>query len=366
MGVGTISDMQTSEEATDTVSEPTKLIGIVSDPHANEWSLKRALEALKARGVTLENTYCTGDVVGYCGRPVEVIDLCMGLGGTTLGNHDLALKYVKMGMGHALPGIMNSMAADSIFRTLNKIREMTLVYKAMEGFNDKEISDADFIKFVADGKGNSIQKDDISTMIKETKRLEFIVNLPEEIQITPKIKLLHAPRMLEDDESPSENWDYVLPTDAARVHGFPEGRYTDPRELALDKKLFSDETKILVMGHSHFPFAQIFNENGDLVRGNIYTRNLTLRKGERAIIGAGSTSLSRRQDKRKLDLIYDGMRAAEVGIVPLLFGDYVVIDGDKIEMGGFLYSYKREEEEAGDFGMKSKFTELTRPRKNKK
>jgi predicted phosphodiesterase len=64
-------------------------LAILSDIHSNLEALEAALEDIKTQSV--ENIYCTGDLVGYAANPNEVIDLlrqnkvkCL------IGNHDYA------------------------------------------------------------------------------------------------------------------------------------------------------------------------------------------------------------------------------------------------------------------------------------
>lgn len=48
-------------------------IAVISDIHSNLLALKAVLEDIKKRGVDI--TVCTGDLVGYCTYPNEVIEL---------------------------------------------------------------------------------------------------------------------------------------------------------------------------------------------------------------------------------------------------------------------------------------------------
>lgn len=77
-------------------------IAVISDIHSNLLALEAVLEDIKERGVDL--TVCTGDLVGYCTYPNEVINLLREKNILTImGNYDDAVGYEKFVCGCDYP-----------------------------------------------------------------------------------------------------------------------------------------------------------------------------------------------------------------------------------------------------------------------
>lgn len=77
-------------------------IAVISDIHSNLLALKAVLEDIKKRGVDI--TVCTGDLVGYCTYPNEVIELLREKNILTImGNYDDAVGYEKFTCGCDYP-----------------------------------------------------------------------------------------------------------------------------------------------------------------------------------------------------------------------------------------------------------------------
>jgi predicted phosphodiesterase len=73
------------------------VIAIISDIHSNIHALEAALADIKQQGVS--RIVCLGDVVGYCGAPLETIDAIKeSCEIVLLGNHDDALLRSNMAL----------------------------------------------------------------------------------------------------------------------------------------------------------------------------------------------------------------------------------------------------------------------------
>ena len=63
------------------------LLGLISDLHSNQVSLKKAFSIFDEYSV--DKVLCAGDVVGYYSRPFEVIDMLRErCDHVVMGNHD--------------------------------------------------------------------------------------------------------------------------------------------------------------------------------------------------------------------------------------------------------------------------------------
>ena len=77
-------------------------IAVISDIHSNILGLEAVLKDIEKKNVDL--TVCTGDLVGYCTYPNEVINLIRQKNILTImGNYDDAVGYEKLVCGCDYP-----------------------------------------------------------------------------------------------------------------------------------------------------------------------------------------------------------------------------------------------------------------------
>jgi len=312
-------------------------IAIVSDEHGILQGLEDALEMIEERGIT--RIYSGGDAIGYGGETIPVVDRVMQLTDSVLGNHEEALKYViQKGLTQRhLEFQMAKDSARSIMIVNGQIRDpiIRLDYlqkKLQEGktLTEEEVRGLNELP----EKAGAAQK-----------RIDFLCNLPDAIQIDENVRLIHAPR---DSENPNK-MHYVVPGRLAKTYGIPEP--TEPATIAADPAYFPDQTRILLLGHSHVPFIRLFDDQGNSVKSRGGSK-VILRKGERAIVGIGSTGLSRRQSTGNLEVSSNYEKP--------LISNYTIIGGDRIEIVNVLSSYAKAEEitTSEEVGMSNPFAKL--------
>lgn len=175
-------------------------IAVISDIHSNIEALKAVLRDIEKKQV--DTVICTGDLVGYCAHPNEVIDL-------------LRKRKIKCVMGN---------------------------YDDAVG-NIRPVCGCDY----KDEKSREIGERSLAWTVEHVspKNKEYLRNLPREIYLLIKsfvIQIVHgSPRQL--NEYLFENTD---------------SRY-------IEELLHESKTDVLICGHTHVPYYKAINHNKHII-----------------------------------------------------------------------------------------------------
>jgi diadenosine tetraphosphatase ApaH/serine/threonine PP2A family protein phosphatase len=233
------------------------LTALISDLHANEPALDRALEDARERGA--ERFVCLGDVIGYGARPRQCLDWVMRLCTESPSDPSRAASSPPLQPGFCLLG-------NHEYALLNSAEDFNAKARAAIEWTREELNRGD-LRDANYGSG------------------EFL-------------------DLLTPARSDSE---------AMYVHGSPRDpvrEYMLPRDIQNREKMAANfarmERNVCFVGHSHVP--AIYYEDGRLYRPRAtegpYALNVTSKN--RAIVNVGSVGQPRDGDPRLSYVLFDG------------------------------------------------------------
>jgi hypothetical protein len=206
-------------------------VGIISDPHANITALTHVVDELDHKNI--KKIICLGDIVGYGSSVHSIIDIFRkGWPSkdkntyqflTVQGNHDKHLAQLYK--GERLPGTLrwlyrvNPNAVDTLVEAVNALRR---------------------------------------TPLTSPPRIEFLLNLPQFVQIAKGIIGIHAFQNNESDAI------YTVPFWLGARYGIDNlDLMYDPRDALNNPNIFNENVYAYFEGHVHIPFAAGITREGE-------------------------------------------------------------------------------------------------------